>query len=170
MQKAQQAQQAQQQQQHAQQQAQQAPPSAAEEQLSYVVPMAATNPRSKPRAQAAARPEERPPPALAALDEAGRAALALLGLTEAPSTLAALQRAWKARFVSSHPDRGGRAADAQAVTAARDVLHRALFPREALEPDTSWAFTQRLARSQDIVVVGADVARLAEPGAIGRTR
>ena len=71
--------------------------------------------------------------------------------------------------MSSHPDRGGRAADAQAVTAARDVLHRALFPREALEPDTSWAFTQRLAKSQDIVVVGADVARLAEPGAIGRT-
>ena len=57
----------------------------------------------------------------------------------------------------------------QAVTAARDALHAALFPREALEPDTSWAFTQRLAKSQDIVVVGADVARLAEPGAIGRT-
>ena len=56
------------------------------------------------------------------------------------------------------------------MTAARDALHAALFPREALEPDTSWAFTQRLAKSQDIVVVGADVARLAEPGAIGRTR
>ena len=55
------------------------------------------------------------------------------------------------------------------MTAARDALHAALFPREALEPDTSWAFTQRLAKSQDIVVVGADVARLAEPGAIGRT-
>ena len=56
---------------------------------------------------------------------------------QAPPTLAALQRAWKIRFVMTHPDRGGSAADAQAVTAARDALHASLFPREALEPDTS---------------------------------
>jgi len=53
-------------------------------------------------------------------------------------------------------------------TAMRELCKTDLW--KALEPDTSWAFTQRLAKSQDIIVVGADVARLAEPGAIGRTR
>ena len=134
-------------------------------QLSYVVPLAATNPRTKPRAEPETRPP-RPPPALSAEQ---LAALARLGLAEAPPTLAALQRAWKLRFTACHPDKGGSVADAQAVTEARDRLHRALFPHEAIEPDMSWTFTQRLAKSQDIVVVGDQLARLAEPGAIGRT-
>ena len=34
---------------------------------------------------------------------------------QAPPTLEALQRAWKIRFVTTHPDRGGSAADAQAA-------------------------------------------------------
>lgn len=51
------------------------------------------------------------------------AALRLLGL--APGASAdAIHAAWRTRMAASHPDAGGTAAAAQAVTAARDLLLR----------------------------------------------
>tara|TARA_B110001452_G_scaffold255185_1_gene247350 strand:- start:103 stop:1296 length:1194 start_codon:yes stop_codon:yes gene_type:complete len=139
---------------------QQQPKTQDQEPTSYVLPLSAQNPRRQP--QQATETKARAP-----LDDADRDALQQLRLDEAPETLAALQRAWKLRFTAVHPDKGGRAEDAQAVTAARDALHRKLFPKEQI--DTSWTFTQRLAKSQDIVVVSDAQARLAEPGAIHGT-
>ena len=46
-----------------------------------------------------------------------------------------VRRAYHRKALASHPDKGGSVADAQAVTEARDRLHRALFPHEAIEPD-----------------------------------
>ena len=133
-----------------------------QEPASYVLPLSAQNPRRQPQQAAETKAAARVP-----LDDADRHALKQLRLDEAPETLAALQKAWKLRFTAVHPDKGGSAEEAQAVTAARDALHRKLFPKEQI--DTSWTFTQRLAKSQDIVVVSDAQARLAEPGAIHGT-
>ena len=132
------------------------------EPLSYVLPLAATNPRPKP-------PSARAAPDAHTLDELDRAALQVLGLPGPPGLLDELQRAWKARFTVAHPDKGGSAAQAQEVSTARDRLHHRLFPHEQLELDTSWSFSSHLAKSQGIAVVDAEVARLAEPGAIAGT-
>lgn len=71
------------------------------------------------------------------------------------------------RFTAAHPDRGGSVEEAQAVAQARDRLHRTLFPHQ--EVDTTWCFSQRLSKSQEICVVSNAAARLAEPGAIAAT-